>query len=99
MIAVVGAAPAGADLAEQDAQFLTTLRSIGWKNYDAEVLTTHGQMVCNEGLAHRVSWHEIRRILMSYGYSLVDASLLTYNAVLAYCPERTDVTGDCPEFS
>jgi hypothetical protein len=92
--AVTLAAPAEADTSEEDHQFLTTLESIGWEIYDPTVLISQAHMVCNEGLAHGVSWREIRGQLMNWGYSLWDASLLINNAILVYCPSHDDVIAE-----
>lgn len=91
---LANAQPASADTTEEDYQFLTTLESIGWTIYEPTVLITQGHMVCNEGLAHGVSWREMRSTLMSYGYSRDDASLLIHNAVLAYCPTYSHVSDE-----
>lgn len=92
--ALVLAAPSGADTAEEDRQFLTALKSIGWEIYDPTVLISQGHMVCNEGLAHGVSWREMRGQLMNWGYSLYDASLLIANATFAYCPEYKEIADE-----
>lgn len=92
--ALLLAVPAGADTSEQDRQFLTGLKARGWTVTDANVLTTQGRMVCNEGLAHGVSSQEIRAQLISLGYSALDSSSLISSAVSAYCPERRDALPD-----
>lgn len=87
------AAPSGAD-AEEDYEFLNALQSIGWEIYDPAVLISQGHMVCNEGLAHGVSWREMREQLMNEGYSLFDASMLIANATFAYCPEYREIADE-----
>lgn len=88
----VSAAPAAADIDEQDRQFLSTMESIGWNIYDPQRLISEAHMVCNEGLGHGVSWPKIRAGLMGWGYSVFDASLLIANAVDIYCPEHAEIT-------
>ncbi len=87
--ALMFAAPAGAE-SEQDRQFISALRSAGWTINSASTLISQGHMVCNEGLAHGVSWQEMRTTLMGYGYSKLDSSTLISRAVSVYCPERAD---------
>lgn len=87
--ALMLAAPAGAD-SEQDRQFISALRSAGWTINSASMLISQGHMVCNEGLAHGVSWQEMRSSLMGSGYSKLDSSTLISKAVSVYCPERAD---------
>lgn len=87
--ALVLAAPAQADN-KQDQSFLSALTSAGWSIKNASGLIAHGQMVCNEGLAHGVSWQEMRSTLISWGYSQVDASTLITKAVSSYCPHRKE---------
>ncbi|KUI16930.1 hypothetical protein AU193_22360 [Mycobacterium sp. GA-1285] len=94
---LTGAQPAWADMTQEDYKFLTTLESIGWTIHDPAVLISQGHMVCNEGLAHGVSWLEMRSTLMGYGYSRDDASLLIHNAVLAYCPTYSHVSDEIYE--
>ena len=91
LCAVILAGPSQADISEKDRQFLTSLKSIRWEIYDPTVLISQGHMVCNEGLAHGVSWREMRGQLMNWGYSLFDASLLIANANFAYCPEYDEI--------
>jgi hypothetical protein len=86
-VALVLCAPAQADN-DQDRQFLSTLTSAGWSINNASGLISQGHMVCNEGLAHGVSWQEIRTTLMGYGYSSLDSSTLITQAVSVYCPQR-----------
>jgi Protein of unknown function (DUF732) len=43
----------------QDQQFFRALDRLGFVLYDPPLAITHGRMVCNEGLAHGVSWGEI----------------------------------------
>lgn len=84
--ALLLAAPSGAD-AEEDYDFLTTLDAVGVEITDPALVLQQARMVCNEGLAHGVSWQEMRSQLMEWGYSLHDASLLIVNATFSYCPE------------
>lgn len=96
LISVIGplsalmlAAPAGADTG-QDRQFLAALRAAGLTINSASAVISQGHMVCNEGLAHGVSWQEMRSTLMSSGYSKLDSSTLISKAVSVYCPDRAD---------
>lgn len=91
--AFLQAAPSGAD-AEQDYELLTTLDAVGVEITDPALVLQQARMVCNEGLAHGVSWQEMRSQLMNWGYSLHDASLLIANAISTYCPEYTDITDE-----
>ena len=54
---MVFAAPAGAD--PQDQQFFRTLDRLGFVMADPPLLISQGRMICNEGLAHGVSWGEM----------------------------------------
>lgn len=91
--ALVLSAPAYADN-DQDRQFLSALTSAGWSINNASGLVTEGRMVCVEGLAHGVSWQEIRSVLMGKGYSALDSSTLISKAVSVYCPQRRAAIAD-----
>jgi len=94
-LAFAAPAPAVADLAEADSRFLTTLRSLGWTIYNPDGLTSQAHMVCNEGLEHGVSWHEMHSLLTKRdGYSSVDASTLIATAIRVYCPKYAEVIDD-----
>jgi hypothetical protein len=90
--ALVVFAPLGSADPEQDLQLLNTLDAIGLEIADPALVLQHARMVCDEGLAHGVSWQEMRAQLMEWGYSLRDASLLIANATFSYCPEYTEVS-------
>lgn len=85
--------PAQAD-SDQDRQFLVALTSAGWSINNASGLITEGRMVCVEGLAHGVSWQEMRSTLMGNGYSKLDSSTLIAKAVAVYCPHRQSAIAD-----
>lgn len=91
---IICAAPAGADTSAQDRQFLSALESIGWTITNPDLLIEQGHMVCDEGLAHGVSWQEIHAVQMSRGYSQRDSSSLIKTAISTYCPNRSDVIAD-----
>jgi hypothetical protein len=91
---IVFAAPAGADTSEQDYRFLTTLESIGMRITNTALVTQHAHMVCNEGLAHGVSWQEIQAQLIDWGQKPRDADLFIYNAIDVYCPQYAAMTTD-----
>lgn len=89
---ILFAAPAVADTSEQDHRFLTTMKSIGWQITNPTALTGWAHMVCNEGLAHGVSWREMQATLMSMGHKRMDVDLFIFNAIDVYCPEYAAMT-------
>ncbi len=78
----------------QDQRFLAALTSAGWSITNASVLIHQAHEVCVEGLAHGVSWQEMRSALMGYGYSLSESSTLIAQAVSVYCPNRKSAIAD-----
>lgn len=82
---LVCAVPAGAD--PRDQQFFRNLDNLGFVITDPPLLISQGQMICNEGLAHGVSWGEMHGQLLQWGYSHDSASILAIAAIETYCPE------------
>jgi hypothetical protein len=82
---VVCPAPAGAD--PQDQQFFRALDRLGFVMTDPPLLISQGHMICNEGLAHGVSWGEMHGQMLNWGYTHDAASVLAIAAIETYCPE------------
>ena len=90
LVAIALAVPVNADTDAQDQQLLGALKAAGWSIPNPSEVITLGNMVCNEGLAHGVTWQEMRSTLISsYGFSRLDASTLISKAVSVYCPKYT----------
>ena len=90
LVAIAVAVPVKADTDAQDQQLLAALKAAGWNLPNPSEVITLGNMVCNEGLAHGVTWQEMRSTLISsYGFSRLDASTLISKAVAVYCPKYT----------
>lgn len=87
---VVCAAPAGAD--SQNQQFFRALDGLGFVITDPPLLISQGHMICNEGLAHGVSWGEMHGQLLQWGYSHNSASKLAIAAINTYCPQYSAVS-------
>lgn len=78
--------PAGAD-SYNDQRFFRALDSMGFVLMDPPLLISQGRMICNEGLAHGVSWGEMHGQLLQWGYSHASASILAIAAIGTYCPQ------------
>lgn len=88
LVAVVLAMPVKADTSAQDQQFLAALKAAGWAIPNPSFVIEQAHSVCAEGLAHHVTWQEIRAFLInSEGFSRLDASTLISQAVSVYCPK------------
>ena len=83
--------PAGAD-SYDDQRFFRALDGMGFVLMDPPLLITQGRMICNEGLAHGVSWGEMHGQLLQWGYSHDSASILAIAAINTYCPQYRAVS-------
>ncbi|MFI5508965.1 DUF732 domain-containing protein [Mycobacterium sp. NPDC051804] len=83
--AVTWAAPAGAE--PEDQQYFRALDRLGFVITDPPLLISQGRMICNEGLAHNVSWGEMHGQMLNWGYSHDSASVIAVAAIETYCPE------------
>ncbi|KUI15280.1 hypothetical protein AU193_18715 [Mycobacterium sp. GA-1285] len=92
---MVCAVPAGAD--NQDQQFFRTLDSLGFVVSDPPLVVSQGHMICDEGLAHGVSWGEIHSQLLQWGYSHESASVIAIAAIETYCPAYQSVADQIAE--
>jgi hypothetical protein len=91
---VVFAPPGGADTTEQDYRFLSTMKSLGFRIIDPAQFISNARMVCNEGLAHGVSWQKIQAQIIGWGTKPLDADFFIYNAIGVYCPQYSATTTD-----
>jgi hypothetical protein len=87
-------APAIADTTERDARFLSTMQSLGFRISDPAQLISNAHMVCDEGLAHGVTWQEIQAQIIGWGTKPLDADQFIYNAIGVYCPQYAAMTTD-----
>jgi hypothetical protein len=71
----------------QDQQFFRALERLGFVLYDPPLAITHGHMICDEGLAHGVSWGEMHGQMLQWGYTHDAASKLAIAAIETYCPQ------------
>ena len=86
---IVCAAPAGADPA--DNEFYSLLHYHGFTVTNPALAKQQAQMICDEGLAHGVTWQEMRGQLMNSGYQSNDVAILGVAAITAYCPQYSTV--------